>query len=193
MANENPSDPAEVKYAPAVIFTVLLGLIVFLLCMGYFLGLAWLLALLAPLTYPQAAMFSFLVVASGFLILARLPRFDMSLIILAALAFAVLAVIEALLARLVAFITPLSGWEAALLTGGTAALLMFIVTQTILDNPEFEEPDDEDEWEASTAARRLSPDMYILRPQETETPVPRRPRAQRRRSKRKTDESDSDS
>lgn len=192
MTKKNPSGPAEVSFVPAIIVTVLLGLIVFLLCVGYFLGLAWLLALLAPLTYPQAAIFSFLVVASGFLILARLPRFDMSLVILAALAFAAVALIEVLLARLVAFITPLSGWEAALLTGATAALLMFIVVQTILDNPEYEEPDGEDEWVASTEARRLSPDMYVLRPRETETPAPRRPRAQRRRSKRKTDESNSD-
>ncbi|RLT43285.1 MAG: hypothetical protein DWI57_04560 [Chloroflexi bacterium] len=190
MAKENPSDPAEVKFTTAIVVTAILALLVFLLCVGYFLGLAWLLTLLAPLTYPQAAAFSFLVVASSFLILARLPRFNTSLIILAALAFAALAVIEALLSRLVAFITPLSGWEAALLTGATAALLMFIVAQTVLDNSEFEEPDDEDEWEASTVARRLSPDMYVLRPRETEMPAPHPPRAQRRRSKRKTDDTE---
>lgn len=77
MGKENPSGPAKVNLAPAIIVTAILGLVIFLLCVGYFLGLAWLLALLAPLTYPQTAAFSFLVVASGFLILARLPRFDL--------------------------------------------------------------------------------------------------------------------
>jgi len=192
MGKENPSGPAKVNLAPAIIVTAILGLVIFLLCVGYFLGLAWLLALLAPLTYPQTAAFSFLVVASGFLILARLPRFDLSLVILAALAFAAVALIEVLLARLVAFLTPLSAWEATLLIGATAALLMFIVVQTILDNPEYEEPDDEDEWDASTVARRLSPDMYVLRPRETETIEPRRSRSQRRRSKRKTNDTDTD-
>ena len=192
MGKENPSGPARVHLAPAITVTAILGLVIFLLCVGYFLGLAWLLALLAPLTYPQTAAFSFLVVASGFLILARLPRFDLSLVILAALAFAAVALIEVLLARLVAFLTPLSAWEATLLIGATAALLMFIVVQTILDNPEYEEPDDEDEWDASTVARRLSPDMYVLRPRETEMPAPRQSRAQRRRSKRKTDDTETD-
>ena len=67
------------------------------------------------------------------------------------------------------------------------------IVQMILDSgTDLTEPDDEEDWDASTVARRLSPDMYVLKPRETETPAPRRPRSQHRRSKRKTDDTEID-
>ncbi|HRJ45456.1 MAG TPA: hypothetical protein PL105_26380, partial [Caldilineaceae bacterium] len=137
--------------------------------------------------------FAFVVVASGFWNLARLPQFELSVILLFLLVFAVLALLEILVAHLVAFITPLVVWEASLLVAACVALLMFIVIQTVLDSPNYDELGDydDDEWNASTVARRLSPDMYVMKPRVTETPTPRPPRAPRKR-KKKADEPNTD-
>ncbi|MCL4833078.1 MAG: hypothetical protein KJZ86_11585 [Caldilineaceae bacterium] len=193
MSKKNPSGPAEIPFVPALLMAVLFGLVVFSLFTGYFLVLAWLLTVLAPLTYFQAAVFAFVVVASGFWNLARLPQFELSVILLFLLVFAVLALLEILVAHLVAFITPLVVWEASLLVAACVALLMFIVIQTVLDSPNYDELGDydDDEWNASTVARRLSPDMYVMKPRVTETPTPRPPRAPRKR-KKKADEPNTD-
>ena len=185
--------PENISTRTAILFVFVAGLVILSLLTGYFLGLAWLLTLFAPLTYAQAATVAVACVASGFWILARWPKFEIVMILLNLVAFAVLALVEVLVARLGAFLTPLSVWEASLLLVAIAALLLLIVVQTIVDSGAgYGIPDDEDDWEASSVARRLSPDMYVLKPQETQTPAPRRPRSPRRRSKRKTDDTDTD-
>jgi len=171
-----------------IVMTVV-ALVILSVATGYFLLLAWLLTLLAPLTFAQATAVALLVVASGFVILSRLPRFDLITIFLSALGFALLALVEVLLAHLVVLITPLAVWEASLLMAGSAALLMFIIVQMILDDSNYEEMESDDDEDDMTVVRRFSPDMYTLRPRRIETPPPP-PRAPRRRSKRKTDESD---
>ncbi|RLT35003.1 MAG: hypothetical protein DWI57_15905 [Chloroflexi bacterium] len=155
--------------------------IILFVATGYFLLLAWLLTLLAPLTFAQAAALSFLVPASGFVILARLPRFDLITIFMCALGFALLALVEVLLARLVVLITPLAVWEASLLMAGSASLLMFIIVQTILDSSNYEETESDDDEDDTTVVRRFSPDMYALRPRRIEPPPPPPARAPRGR------------
>ncbi|MBI3957541.1 MAG: hypothetical protein HY328_01940 [Chloroflexi bacterium] len=183
--------PENISIRIVFIVMTVAAFVVLSLATGYFLLLAWLLTLLAPLTFAQAAAVALLVVASGFVILARLPKFDLITIFLCAVGFAILALAEVLLARLVVLLTPLAVWEASLLMVGTAALLMFIIVQMILDGSNYEEVDSDDE-DDTTVVRRLSPDMYTLRPRGTETPAPRQPRSARRRSRKKTDESDTD-
>lgn len=192
MDNKRQFKPEDISTRTVMIVIIVAGVVILSVATGYFLLLAWLLTLLAPLTFAQAATLSFLVTASGFVILARLPRFDIITIFMCALGFALLALVEVLLAHLVVLITPLAAWEASLLTAGTAALLMFVIVQTILDSGGYEESDSDDDWDASNVANRLSPDMYVFKPRVTETPAPPPPRAPRRRAKKKTNESDTD-
>jgi len=195
MDKNTQQGPETIGSGAVIVAVAVAGLVVLSLSTGYFLGLTWLLTLLAPLTFPQAAVVAVLVVASGYLNLARLPKFEIGMIFLGAVVFAILALVEVLLARLVVLLTPLTPWEASLLVASTAALLIFIVIQTILDSANYDELDIdiEDDWDASTAAHHLSSDMYVLRPRATETPASKPPRAaRRRRSRKKTNDTDSD-
>ena len=191
MDNKREFKPEDISTKTVMIVVTVAAFVILFVVTGYFLLLAWLLTLLAPLTFAQAATLSFLVPASGFVILARLPRFQTFTILVSAVGFALLALVEVLLAHLVVLITPLAVWEASLLLAGSAALLMFIIVQMILDDSNYEEMESDDDEDDTTLVRRFSPDMYALRPRQIETPPPP-PRAPRRRSKRKTDEPNSD-
>lgn len=173
----------------AIVISVV-GVVAVLLFSGYFLGLAWLLTLLAPLTFAQAVAMAVLVVGSAFLILSRWQIFDLPMITLIVLTFAVIALVEVLLARLVVLISPLTIWEASLLVASTAALLLYIVVQVFLDSGVYDGYSSDDE--ESPFVGRLSPDMYVLKPEIVETPPPKRSRTSRRAARRKTDDTDSD-
>lgn len=191
MGEKERFEPTEMSTIGVVVLFLVGSLVVLSLAAGYFLGLGWLLTVLAPLTFPQAVAVAVLVLASGFLILARLPSFDLSTIIIIGLAFSAIALVAVLLARLVAAFTALSVWDASLLLVATEALLLFIVVQMLLDAAPYEEfSNDDDDDDDGPSLRRLSPDMYILRNLETEIPRSRRRRTSRRRSRRRDDESD---
>ncbi|MBX3053859.1 MAG: hypothetical protein KF753_20440 [Caldilineaceae bacterium] len=177
-----------------VMLFVIAGVLAILACgLIYFLGLAWLLSVLASLTFPQATGMALLVTGSTLLVAARIPGFDVPLVLIGLLVSALLAVGEVLLARLIGWLTPLSVWEAALLIGATAALAIYLISQVVanagLDSDEDDYLDDD---EFKNTVHRLSPDMYVLKPRFDEQSTPKRRRTSRRRSKRKTDESDSD-
>lgn len=188
MNRKTQPDIENISGRTIAIVTSIAGVVILLLFTGYLLGLAWLLTLLAPLTFSQAAAFAFLVVASGFVILARWPRFDIPMILMTGFTFIIFAPVEVLLARLVVFITPLTIWEASLLIVGTAALLLFIVVQSFLDSGGYDTFSSEDDEDDPPFVARLSPDMYVLKPEIVETPPPKRPRTSRRRAKKESDD-----
>jgi len=192
MNRKNQPDMKNMSTRTAIIVFCVLGFLILSLFAAYFLGLAWLLTLFAPLTFSQAAAVAFLIAASGFVILARWPRFDIPMVLTTGFAFIILASVEVLLARLVVFITPLTLWEASLLMVGTAALLLFVVVQAFLDSSGFDASDREDDEDEPPFITRFSPDMYVFKPQIVEEPPPKRRRTSRRRSKKESDDANSD-
>ena len=169
------------------------GLIVLSVALVYVLGLAWLLSLLAPLTFLQATILAVIAAGSTLLIAARIPAFDVSLVLIGLVAGAILAVTNVLLARLVAWPTPLSVWEASLLVAVITALILFLFSQIVANGAaENETIDDWDDDDLEPALRRLSPDMYLLKPRFEEKSAPKRRRTSRKLSEKKSDDTETD-
>ena len=177
------------------IILILIGgaLLVLVLALLYFLGLAWLLSVLSSLAFAQATAVSILMAGSTLLVISRIPDFDLPLLFIGLGVSAVLAVVEVFLARLVAWLTPLPMWEASLLTAATTALALFLFYQVILNATETnEEIDDSDNDEFEPTLHRLSPDMYVLKPRIVDVPAPKPRRAPRKRAKKESDETNTD-
>jgi hypothetical protein len=193
MANQTGPKFEDFSATTILLIFIVGGLVALALALVYFLGLSWLLSVLAPLTFFQATIVAVAMAGSALLVITRIPEFDIPLLLIGLLVSAVLAIVEVFLARLVAWLTPLSVWEASVFVAVTVALTIFLISQIVANaGLENDEDDNLDDDQFEDVIHRLSPDMYVLKPRFDEQPAPKRRRTSRRRSKRKTDESSSD-
>ena len=193
MSEKPEPEVEEMSITGTILLIVVGGLIVLSVALVYVLGLAWLLSLLAPLTFLQATILAVIAAGSTLLIAARIPAFDVSLVLIGLVAGAILAVTNVLLARLVAWPTPLSVWEASLLVAVITALILFLFSQIVANGAaENETIDDWDDDDLEPALRRLSPDMYLLKPRFEEKSAPKRRRTSRKLSEKKSDDTETD-
>ena len=193
MSEQPEPEIEDMSVTGTILIVVVGGLVALSVALIYFLGLAWLLSLLAPLTFLQATILAVIIAGSTILIAARIPAFDILLLLMGLGAGALIAVGEVLLARLVAWPTPLAVWEASLLVAVVGALALFLFSQMIANGAaENEEIDDWDDDDLEPVLRRLSPDMYLMKPRFKEGSAPKRRRTSRKLSEKKTDDKDTD-
>lgn len=192
--SEKPEPEVEdMSFTGTLLLIVVGGLIVLSVALVYVLGLAWLLSLLAPLTFLQATILAVIAAGSTLLIGARIPAFDVPIVLIGLVVGAILAVTDVLLARLVAWPTPLSVWEASLLVAAITALSLFLFSQIVANGAaENETIGDWDDDDLEPALHRLSPDMYLLKPRFGEKSAPKRRRTSRKLPEKKSDDTETD-